>query len=379
MRAGRATITIMTSPAETPIDAVPAGTVDTAPGTVVTAEGTVLALRREDRLEIYDTGTFLGGGAPLSAVDVPATAPAAPLGGGAVIAEADRIRSVGADGGIRWELPHPPWLGRSGPAKAPGAPAVSPDGTLVGVLVPAPDGGTECGEPLPDGLPRLCQGRDVLLLVDAADGRIRAARPLNSRASVVTQRWHPGGRLLGVSCWTAWYSWSTWWVAPRRDGLHLRGGTRMREVVGFVPGTERPLTLRRAERLAPDDDRDELAVHDIAADEPVVRYDLAELTGREPDSPPDDSADGADGGHRESDAVFEDVCTLNAGQLLVTARQQVPGRRPAARHWLCSAATLRPLGTLRYPEPPGPATALGDGTWLTEGPRGFCRWSLPGR
>ncbi|QDY75984.1 hypothetical protein [Streptomyces qinzhouensis] len=359
----------MKRPAGTPIDAVPAGAVDTAPGTVVTAAGTLLTLRRADRLELYETAAFLGGGTPLSSVEVSVTAPAAPLGDGVVIAEADRVRAVGADGGVRWELPHPPWRGGSGPPKAPGDPAVSPDGTLVGVLVPAPDGGTECEEPLPGP----CHGRDVLLLVDAVDGRVRASRPLNSRASVVTQRWHPDGRLLALSCWTAWYSWSTWWVAPRRDGLHLRGGTRMREAVGFVPGTDRPLTLRRAERLTPDDDRDELAVHDITTDDPVALYDLAELTGRKPG----DRAPGKDG-HRESDPVFEDVCALDGGHLLVTARQQSPGRRPAARHWLCSTATLRPLGALRYPEPAGPATALGDGTWLTEGPRGFRRWSLPG-
>ncbi|MGV9314475.1 hypothetical protein ACWDR0_20165 [Streptomyces sp. NPDC003691] len=371
----------MTSPAETPIDAVPAGTVDTAPGTVVTAADTVLALRRADRLEVYDTGAFLAGGGPLHAVDVPEEAPAAPLGDGAVIAGADRVRAVGTDGGTRWELPHPPWRGCSGPPRAPGAPAVSPDGSLIGVLVPTADGGTECGGPAPDGPPgfpglsaALCPGRDVLLLVDAADGRIRASRPLNSRASVVTQRWHPGGKLLGLSCWTAWHSWSTWWVAPRHDGLHLRGGARMREVVGFVPGTDRPLTLRRAERLTPGDDRDEIAVHEICADEPVALYDLTELGGRAPGT----GSSGAEG-HRESDAVFEDACALDARHLLVTARRQLPGRRPAARHWLCSAATLRPLGALRYPVPPGPVTALGDGTWLTEGARGFHRWSLPGR
>ncbi|MEU3601802.1 hypothetical protein ABZ714_24240 [Streptomyces sp. NPDC006798] len=360
----------MTSPAETSIDAVPAGTVATAPGPVLPEPGERLSVRREDRLEVYGSGAFLGGGEPLHRVEVPAETPAAPLDDGAVLAEPDRVRAVGGDGATRWELPHPPWRGGLGTPRAPGVPSVSPDGALVGVVVPAL--AEEPGHQVlfRDERTRLRYGRDVLLLVEAANGRIRASRPVNSCASVVTQRWHPGGRLLALSCWTAWYSWSTWWVAPRRDGLHLRGSARMREVVGFVPGSFRALTLRRAERLAPGDDRDELAAHTIGTDEPVALYDLAALTGPEPDP-----GEGAD--ERESEAVFEDAHLLDARHVLVTARHQPPGRRPSPRHWLCDTATLRPLGRMRYPEPPGPVTPLGDGTWLTEGVRGFHRWSLP--
>ncbi|MFE0427546.1 hypothetical protein, partial [Streptomyces sp. NPDC058953] len=293
----------MRSPAETSIDAVPAGTVVTAPGPVLDAPGERLSVRREDRLEVYDRAAFLDGGGPLRSVDIPAGSPAAPLDDGAVLAEPDRVRAVAGDGTTRWELPHPPWRGGSGQPRAPGAPAVSPDGALIGVVVPA-----LAGEPgdrvlFRDERTRLGYGRDVLLLVEAANGRVRARRPVNSCASVVTQRWHPGGGLLALSCWTAWYSWSTWWVLPRHDGLHLRGGARMREVVGFVPGSSRALSLRRSERLAPGDDRDELAAHAVGTDEPVTLYDLAGLAGREAGTDPAE----ASRGHRESDTVFEDA------------------------------------------------------------------------
>ncbi|MEU5975400.1 hypothetical protein [Streptomyces sp. NPDC047315] len=364
----------MTSPAEAPIDAVLVGTVDAAPGSAAVVVGARLAVRHAGRLEVYDTGAFLrGGAAPRCAVDVPPGADGAPLGDGAVLAGPTCVRALDRTGSVRWEVPHPTWQGGPPHPQAPDAPAVSPDGTLVSVVVPA------LAEPKSNGTrvrhdgEGTRYGRDVLLLLDAATGRIRAARPVNSRASVVTQRWHPDGSLLALSCWTAWYSWSTWWIEPRRDGLHIRGGTRMREVIGFVAGSARALTLRRAELLAPEDDRDELAAHDISADEPVAVYDLAALAGR-----PVGPVDVREG----SDEVFEDAHLLDGEHVLVTARPR-PGAGARAqagagapRHWLCDAATLRPVGRLRYPVPVGRVTPLGDGSWLTDGPRGFHHWSL---
>lgn len=62
----------MTSPAEAPIDAVLVGTVDAAPGSAAVVVGARLAVRHAGRLEVYDTGAFLrGGAAPRCAVDVP--------------------------------------------------------------------------------------------------------------------------------------------------------------------------------------------------------------------------------------------------------------------------------------------------------------------
>ncbi|MEU9603765.1 hypothetical protein [Streptomyces sp. NPDC048057] len=359
----------MASPAETRIDAVLVGTVDAAPGSAAVAAGARLAVRHADLLEVYDTGAFLrGGAAPRCAVEVPPGADGTPLADGAVLAGPTCVRAVDGAGSVRWEVPHPTWHGGPPHPQAPDAPAVSPDGTLVSAVVPAlaePTGNGTRQRDTPDG-PRY--GRDVLLLLDAATGRIRAARPVNSRASVVTQRWHPDGSLLALSCWTAWYSWSTWWIEPRRDGLHIRGGTRMREVIGFVPGSARALTLRRAERLAPKDDRDELAAHDITTDEPVAVYDLAALAGRRA-GPLDVRR-----GHNE---MFEEAHLLDGRHVLVTARARPGGDGgEAPRHWLCNAATLRPVGQLRYPVPVGRVTPLGDGTWLTGGPHGFHHWAL---
>ncbi|MGW5679179.1 hypothetical protein ACWEV4_29555 [Streptomyces sp. NPDC003860] len=359
----------MTSPAETPIDAVLVGTVDAAPGSAAVAVGARLAVRHAGGLEVYDTDAFLrGGSAPRCAVEVPPGADGTPLADGVVLAGPTCVRAVDSTGNVRWEVPHPTWHGGPPHPQAPGAPAVSPDGTLVSAVVPALAEPASNGTRPPHSPGGPGYGRDVLLLLDAATGRIRSARPVNSRASVVTQRWHPDGSLLALSCWTAWYGWSTWWIEPRHDGLHIRGGTRMREVIGFLPGSARALTLRRAELLAPQDDRDELAAHDITGDEPVAVYDLAALAGRR--AGPVDLREG-------SDEVFEDAQLLAGRHVLVAARPRGGGGVGAHRHWLCDAATLHPLGRLRYPVPVGRVTPLGDGSWLTVGPHGFHHWSLP--
>ncbi|MFF0448603.1 hypothetical protein ACFYT4_19685 [Streptomyces sp. NPDC004609] len=359
----------MTSPVQTPIDAVPIGTV-AAPGTVTPLGGGRLAVVDDGRLEIHDAGAFLTGTlTPVRTLSLPGRAAATPLEDGAVVCEAGGIRRIGPDGTTRWALPHTPWHGGPRGPRAPGPPAVSADGRLVSVVVPAPagPGAGGSGSRAPGGRTRPRGARNVLLLLDALTGRIRSGRPVDSSAAAVTQRWHPDGSLLALSCWTARYSWSTWWIEPRHDGLHIRGGTRMREVIGFLPGVSRVLTMRRAEQIAPNDDRDELASHDVAADEPAALYDLTGLTGDR----------GHARGWEPGGDEFDDAFLLDDRHLLVTGRLRGPGRRGTGRHWLCDAITLRPLGRMRYPAAADRVTPLGDGTWLTRGPRGLHRWALP--
>ncbi|WP_406473142.1 hypothetical protein [Streptomyces platensis] len=136
-----------------------------------------------------------------------------------------------ADGSTRWTLPHDPWHGGDRAPRAPGFPAVAPDGTLVSVLAPTLVDDDSRAVLVYDE-PRVRYGADTLLLLDTASGAIRARRPVASVASGVTQHWQPEGAMLVLSCWTAWASWSTWWIDPHTDDLALRGGTRMREVSG---------------------------------------------------------------------------------------------------------------------------------------------------
>jgi hypothetical protein len=239
-------------------------------------------------------------------------------------------------------------------------PAVSPDGALVSVVVPTLAADGTPAALVQDDPPRHRYARDTLLLLDAVSGRIRARRPVGSIASDVTQRWHPDGSVLALSFWTAWYSWSTWWIEPRHDGLHIRGSTAMREVVDFLPGSSRALTLRRAEGIAHNDDRDELASHEVTADVPVALLDLGELAV---DADKDE---------------FADAFLLDAAHVLVTGRVYLPGRPVTVRHWVCSAVTLRPLGRVRYPVPVGTdVTTLGDGSWLTRNGARLHHWALP--
>ncbi|MFI1396619.1 hypothetical protein [Streptomyces sp. NPDC020681] len=349
----------MTSTAETPIDATLIGTVP-ATGFVTPLAGRRLAVRTDEALEFHDAETFLSGTlAPLRTLRLPSHAAAAPLHDGAVVAEGSRIRAISADGATRWELPHARWHGGFQDPRPPGPPAVSPDGSLVSVLVPTLATGKSDAMLISDDPQRPSYQRDTLLLLDAESGAVRARRPIGGVTSDLTQRWHPDGSLLALSCWTAWYSWSTWWIEPRRDGLHIRGGTTMREVIDFLPGASRVLTLRRAELIAHNDDRDELASHDVAADEPAALYDLGKL--------------GINRGNDEFDAAI----LLDDRHLLVTGRVYPPGRPGLTRHWLCDAGTLRPLGRVRYPAPVGRVTPLGDGSWLTQGTDGLHHWALP--
>ncbi|TQK43476.1 hypothetical protein FBY35_4944 [Streptomyces sp. SLBN-118] len=351
----------MMSTAENPIDATLIGTAPAA-GSVTQLVDGQLSVRTDAGLELHDAQTFLSGTlAATRSLTLPPFSAAAPLpGGAAVVAEGSRIRALGPDGATRWQLSHARWHGGHRDPRPPGRPAVSPDGALVSVLVPTPAVDERAAILICENPPRHRYARDTLLLLDAATGEIRARRPIGAISSDVTQRWHPDGSLLALSCWTAWYSWSTWWIEPRRDGLHIRGGTTMREVIDFLPDQGRVLTLRRAEGIAHNDDRDELASHDVAADDPACLFDLGQL-----------AAD------RDNDEVAG-AFLIDAGHVLVTGRIYLPGRPVSMRHWLCDTATLRPLGRLRYPVAVGgDVTPLGDGSWLTRDRERLHHWALP--
>lgn len=357
----------MMSTADSPIDATLIGTVpasDSIPASssIEPLTGGQLTIRTDDRLEFHDRETFLSGTpSPTHSLRLPPHATATPLpNGGLIIAEGTRIRATDDDGTTRWEMTHAPWHSGQWNPRPPGAPAVSPDGTLVSVVVPTLAAHNNPSVLLHDDPPKHRYARDTLLLLDAPSGRIRARRPIGSLASDVTQRWHPDSSLLALSCWTPWYSWSTWWIEPRHDGLHIRGSTTMREVIDFLPDSSRALTLRRAEGIAYNDDRHELAAHDVTADDPVALLDLGELA--------------VDPGNDE----FTDAFLLDATHLLVTGRVYLPGRPVTVRHWVCDATTLHPLGRLRYPVPVGTdVTTLGDGSWLTRDGTRLHHWALP--
>ncbi|MFF1343746.1 hypothetical protein ACFVYT_38930 [Streptomyces sp. NPDC058290] len=153
-------------------------------------------------------------------------------------------------------------------------------------------------------------------------------------------------------------SWSTWWAEPGADGLRILGGTWMRAVAGFLPGS-RVLTQWYAGCLFPDGDRDEPAVYDLGSGEQAALLDLAEL-----------SVD------PENDEFFS-AEVLDGRLVLVPGRVHPAGGAPQTRHWLLDADTLRPLGRLGYPAPVGEdVTSLGDGTWLTHDGDRVHRWSV---
>ena len=235
---------------------------------------------------------------------------------------------------------------------------MAPDSTLVSVLAPTLVDDDSRAVPVYDE-PRVRYGADMLLLLDTASGAIRARRPVASVASGVSQHWQRDGATLVLSCWTAWASWSTWWIDPHTDDMALRGGARMREVSGSLPASDRVLTIRRAESMAYQDDRDELALHEATTGEQVAQFDLEELA--------------ADPDYDE----FDDAYVLDSGHVLVTGKLNPQGRTPEICHWLFQAATLQPLGRLHYPAPVGmDVTPLGDGTWLTRHDGQLHHWAL---
>ncbi|MFJ3160457.1 hypothetical protein [Streptomyces kanasensis] len=340
------------------------------PGRVHRAPGGRLSLRTPNRLEVHDRAAFLAGvRAPVDALDLPPGAHAGPApGGGFVVAEAARVRAVAPDGTTRWELPHDTWHGGHRPPRAPGAPAPDPSGRLVAVAVPTLLPEEEVAAravAVQDGPPRRGHGHDRLLLLDAGTGTVRAEQPVAAVAGALALEWHAGGALLAASFWTAWYGWAGYWAEPSDGGLRTLGVAADRhEVVGFVPGSSRVVTLRRAEWMAVDDDRYELALHDARATagavaSPVASLDLNDLSW---DAENDD---------------FGSAHVLDGSHLLVTA-DWVPREGPLEHtHWLLSADTLRPLGRLRYPCPvDDTVTPLGDGTWLTRDGDRLRHWRL---
>ncbi|MGY1577383.1 hypothetical protein [Streptomyces sp. MN13] len=338
------------------VDVVPLGTTPVR-GTCEAIGGGRLVVRTPGLLEVHDREDFLAGrsAGPSAALRTEEHERAVPTPDGEfVVAGGSSVRAVGPDGGPRWELTHAPWHGAG---RAHSAPAVSPDGRLVCVVVPTLEPDKEKAALVYDLEPGRNYTWDELLLLDAATGDVLGRRQIRSLASAAVASWRPDGGAVVVSCWTAWHSWSTWWAAPRADGLDVLGGTWMRALAGFLPGS-RVLTQRYAEYMFHDDDRDELASYDLGSGERTALLDLAELAV----DPENDE--------------FHSAQVLDGRHVLVPGRVY-PGGAPETRHWLLDAGTLRPLGRLSYPAPVGEdVTVLGDGTWLTHDGDRLHRWTL---
>ncbi|MGA5267444.1 hypothetical protein [Streptomyces lydicamycinicus] len=128
---------------------------------------------------------------------------------------------------------------------------------------------------------------------------------------------------------------------------------------GSLPASDRVLTIRRAESMAYQDDRDELALHEATTGEQIALFDLEEIA--------------VDPDYDE----FDDAYVLDSGHVLVTGKLKPQGRTPGICHWLFKAATLQPLGRLRYPVPVSEdVTPLGDGAWLTRHGEQLHHWAL---
>jgi hypothetical protein len=347
---------LMNTTGDERIDVVPLGTTP-ARGELKAITGERLVVRTPGLVEVHDREDFLAGrsagaSAALRTEDHERAVPTPD--GGFVVAGVSSVRALDPDGGPRWERAHDPWHGA---ARAHSTPAVSPDGRLVGVVVPTLEPDKEKAALVYDLEPGRNYTWDDLLLLDAATGEVLGRRQIRSLASAAVASWSPDGGAVVVSCWTAWQSWSTWWAEPRADGLHVLGGTWMRALAGFLTGS-RVLTQRYAEHMFYDDDRDELASYDLGSGEQTALLDLAELAV-DPENDEFFSAEILDGRH-----------------VLVPGRVY-PGGAPETRHWLLDADTLRPLGRLSYPAPVGEdVTVLGDGTWLTHDGDRLHRWTL---
>ncbi|MFC4041480.1 hypothetical protein ACFO1B_23850 [Dactylosporangium siamense] len=350
----------------TPVDVRLVGTAPAPLGPVLTAswEGAVVTVQDADRLLAYERAAVLAGvPEPARRMVLPAHARAtlSPSDGLVVIAEGSAVRAVDPSGALRWELPHDPWHGGHREPRPPCAPAVSPDGRFVSVVLPCL---ARDGEPallVYDSEPRRRYTNDRLVLVDATTGRIHGERPVTAVSSTVAQRWSPDGTELVISCWTAWYSWAMYRVTVRPEGCKVTGGPAYREVtdLGSKPG--RVLSVRRAEGMTHDDEHDDVAVHDIAvqdgaADRQVALVELAALGGE-----PDDELGTA---RRVGDAY------------VVVSLRRFRGDATWTHH-LCAWPALHPLGAVAYPVPVTEHVAsLGDGTWLTTDGSLLYRWEL---
>ncbi|CAL9313602.1 hypothetical protein [Streptomyces sp. SudanB25_2051] len=345
------------------IDAVPMGAVD-VDGDVRATAGGRIGVWTDERVDVYEREAFLAGPCePVASWAPPTGARVEPAAdGGFVVAEPSRVRAVTADGATRWELPHDPWHGGHRPPRAPGAPAPSPCGRFVAAAVPTllPDEDRARAILVYDDPPRYGYGQDRLLLLDARTGAVLAERPVAAVSGAVDLEWRADGELLAASFWTAWYSWAGYWMEPAPDALRVLGaGGDRHQVVAFVPGSSRVVTMRRAEFMSLDDERYELALYDAGDPSPRAGLDLDDLSW-----------------DTENDE-FSHVYALDGRHLLLTADWTPRGGRPERTHWLLAADTLRRLGRLRYPCGAGDRVVpLGDGTWLTPHAGRVRRWRL---
>ncbi|MFF7176923.1 hypothetical protein [Streptomyces sp. NPDC008121] len=347
----------MITTGEERVAVVPLGTTH-APGSVEAVAGGRLLVRAAGLVEVHDREDFLAGRtegatASLRTREEERATPAPD--GGFVVAGVASVRALGPGGAVRWEFAHAPWHGAD---RAHSTPAVSPDGRRVSVVVPTLEPDRAKAALVYDLEPERNYTWDELVLLDAATGEVLGRRQIRSLASGAVQAWRPDGGAVVVSCWTAWHSWSTWWADAGDDGLRILGGTWMRALTGFLPGS-RVLTQRYAEYLFLDDDRDELATYDLDSGEQTALLDLAELAV-DPENDEFSSAEVLDGRH-----------------VLLPGRVHPEGGPAETRHWVLDADTLRPLGRLDYPLPVGQdITVLGDGTWLTRDGERLHRWAL---
>ncbi|MFF3325000.1 hypothetical protein [Streptomyces sp. NPDC002889] len=324
------------------------------------------------RLEVHERESLLRGevfllgrSQPLSSLTLPSPSAWPVPDGSFVVTDGTTVWSVAADGSRHWQLTDElrpvgaEWF------RVRGTPSVSPDGSLVAVVVSMPV--TERSEPsapvsfVHDGPQPSPSSSDVLLLLDTTSGEVlqRLAVAVESVDSRLL--WHPDGALLAVSCWGLWHSWTTHWFEVRRNALHRLGGMTMGEAAAFVPGSSRLLTVRRAEGFALDDDVNALASYDTLTSERLAHVDHGKLLIA-PDS-----------------VQYADLHPLDATRVILeSSRLLGDSSRWESVHWLCDADSLLPLGRLRYPQGPVPPVVrpLGDGTWLTRQGSRVHHWSL---
>lgn len=165
-------------------------------------------------MEVHAREDFLAGGTggPTAAARTEEQERAVPTpDGGCVVAEVASVRALGPAAACAGCSPTPRGTGRPDALR----PAVSPDGRLVSVVVPALEPDKEKAALVYDLEPDRNYTWDDLLLLEAATGEVLGRRQIRSPASAAVQSWRPDGGAVVVSCWTAWHSWSTWWAEPR--------------------------------------------------------------------------------------------------------------------------------------------------------------------
>ncbi|MEU8777319.1 hypothetical protein [Streptomyces sp. NPDC048606] len=341
-------------------------TVRAARGMIHAMDDDRLLLDRVRSLEVHRRDTFFSLGAvrPLSRVELPSvTRGTVTPDGGFVLCGEFRVWCLAPDGAARWELSEGIWPDGVRGDRVRGGVTVSPDGSLAAVvkstLVTDPSLPAARVGDGPEG-PRY--GPDVLLLLDTATGEVVGRQALDVPALLTAGHvWHPDGSRIAVSCWDFWDSWITYWMALDGDGPRMLGRTTMEEATGFLPGSGRLLTVRRAEGFGGVPEADELAAYDTETSARVAAYDLGDLL--------------ADRGNPSLTHPYP----LDAERFILSIGPRAGDAGGRGTHWLCDADTLRPHGRLDYPEHAGAGhtvTPLDDGTWLTRRGRRVDRWAL---